>query len=118
MKDALAKAEELGKLIASSDRFKAVEAARSDVEADQPLQANLKELRELSRKTVQLEKDIKPIEPKDKHRLKELQVKVTGNPKLQKLARVEADFTELMNRVNRTIYTQFAKQTPESGNEQ
>ena len=107
MNDILAVAEKLGKAIAQSERFQAVEAARKEVEADEALQANVKALNELSRKTAQSEKETKPIEPDDKRRLRDLQEKLTGDPKLQKLARVEADFAELMNRVNKTIYAQL-----------
>ena len=114
MNDILAKAQELGKAVAASERFKALEAARSAAQTDEALQADLKALQELTRKTAQLEKEIKPVEPEDKRRIKELQEKVTRSPRLQEMARVEADFAELMNRVNKAIQSQFAKQPTEA----
>lgn len=107
MKDILETAEALGKAVADSDRFKAVATLREQVDADEALQSDMKALNELSGKIAQLEKDVKPVEPQDKHHLRELQEKVTGHPLLQELARVEADFAELMNRVNRAIHSQL-----------
>jgi len=109
MKDIIETAEKLGKQIAASERFNAVEAAREQIEGDEALQADMKALNEVSDRIAQLEKEVKPVEPDDKRRLRELQEKVTGHPKLQALARAEADFAELMNRVNRTIHAQLAK---------
>ena len=109
MKDIIETAEKLGKQIAASERFKGVEAAREEIEGDEALQADMKALNEVSDRIAQLEKEVKPVEPDDKRRLRELQEKVTGHPKLRALARAEADFAELMNRVNRAIHAQFAK---------
>ena len=114
MNDILKKAEELGKAISASDRFKAVEKARGEVDADKQLQADIKALNDLTMKVAKLEKDTKPVEPDDKHRLRELQEKVMGSSMMQELMRVEADFAELMNRVNRTIYGQFSKTSSET----
>ena len=109
MNGILETAEKLGKAIAESDRFKAVRAMRKELKEDKPLQEDLKALNELSSKIAALEREVKPIEPADKRRLQELREKVTGHPRMQDLARVEADFAELMNRVNRAIYEQFDK---------
>ncbi len=114
MKDILTKAEELGKAIAESERFKAVQADRNEVEADKTLQADLDALEKLSQKTAQLEKEVKPVEPEDKRRLRELQQKVAGDQNLQKLARAEADFAELMNRVNKTVRGQFFQESQQN----
>ena len=111
MKDILQKAEQLGKAIEASDRFKAIDAARKAVGKDEALQADMKAFDELSRKVADLEKAVKPVEPEDKRRLRDLQTKVTANEKMQQLARVEADFAELMNRVNRAIQSQLISST-------
>jgi len=114
LNDILKKAEELGRAISASDRFKAVEKAREEIDADKQLQADVKVLNDLTTKLAKLEKDTKPVEPDDKHRLRDLQQKVMGAAKMQELMRVEADFAELMNRVNRTIYGQFSKTSSET----
>lgn len=109
MNDILKKAQELGKTISASDRFKAVEKARNEVNADMQLQADVKALNDLSMKVAKLEKDTKPVEPDDKRRLRDLQAKVAGSANMQELMRVEADFTELMNRVQKAIHNQLSK---------
>lgn len=112
MNEIIAKAEELGGLIAESERLTALNAARGAADGDAELQADLKALDELGRKIAGLEKEVKPVEPEDKRQLRDLQARITGNPSLQKLARVEADFAELMNRVNKAIQGRFAKPPP------
>jgi len=114
MNDILDKAEELGKLVAASDRYKAVEAARDEVQKDADLQRDAQALSALGRKIAQLEKDVKPVEPEDKRRLRELQEKVTAHPEMRKLARSEADFAELMNRISRAIHGQLVPPPPSS----
>ncbi len=108
MKDILAKAEELGRLIAASERFNELNAARQEVSGDSALQADIQALNEHSRKLEELQRQTKPIEPEDKRQLRSMQEKVTRNPKMQRLARAEADFSELMNRVSRAIHGQLA----------
>lgn len=103
MNEIIAKAEELGKLIAESERLTALNAARNAADGDAELQADMKALDELGRRIAKSEKEVKPVEPEDKRQLRDLQARITGNPSLQNLARVEADFAELMNRVNRAI---------------
>ena len=107
MKEILEAAGKLGEAIAASDRFKAVDSVRKEIEADEALQADMKALNELGEKIARLEKDVKPVEPEDKRRLREMQEKVTAHTKLRELAHAEADFAELMNRVNRAIHSQF-----------
>jgi len=107
VKEITDKAEELGKLIAASDQFKALAEIRTQADADAELQADLQAVQQLSQKIAALEKEVKPVEPEDKRALRELQAKVTGSAALQRLARAEADFAEVMNRVNRAIRGQL-----------
>lgn len=110
MKEIIEKAQELGKLIAASDRFKNAKAARKDVESDAAVRALLKQLDDQGKKMGDLQRQGKPIEPEDKHKLKELQEQVTVNPKLQNMMRTEADFSELMNKVTRSIYSALGEE--------
>ena len=107
MTDMIESAQQLGKAIAESDRFRAVADLRTKIDTDETLQAEMKALNELGAKIAKLEKEVQPVEPEDKRRLQELQQNVTGNALLQDLARVEADFAELMNRVNTAIHSQL-----------
>ena len=107
MKEILEQAEELGKAIAASERAEGVEAARREVESDASLQSEMKQLGDLSERIAALEKEVKPVEPADKRRRRDLQESISRHPKMRQLARAEADFAELMNRVNRAIREQF-----------
>ena len=105
MKELLEKAAELGKMIAQSDRFKNLEAARKELDTDKELAADMKALEDIERQMYELQKQSKPIEPDLKHRHRDLSEKVTVNPRMQTLLRAQADFSELMNHVNRQIHT-------------
>lgn len=118
MQDIIKKAEELGKAIARSDRYEALNKVRREADQDEGLQADLKALNEASEKIAQLEKETKPVEPEDKRKLQQLQQKVTGHARLQDLARAEADFAEMMNQVNRTIRSQFAEKPDQEDREE
>ena len=108
MNGILEKAEQLGKAIGSSERLQGLTAARTAVQSDKALQADIKALNDLSRKLAAAGREGKPIEPEQKRQVRGLQQKITGARKMQDLARAEADFAELMNRVNQTIQNQFA----------
>jgi cell fate (sporulation/competence/biofilm development) regulator YlbF (YheA/YmcA/DUF963 family) len=104
MNDIIEKADTVGEAIAESERYAALLAAREAVDEDEALQAEMKKLNELRDRIEALEKDTKPVEPDDKHALRDLQSKVSGHASIQKMLRAEADFAELMNRVNRALY--------------
>ena len=50
----------------------------------------------------------KPIEVADKRRLGELEAVLSGNAKVMAMSKAQADFSELMSRVNRAIYEKIA----------
>ena len=108
MEELLQKAEDLGMLLAEHPRFKALMMARDAVRSDQiaknlmgDYQAQVEKMQELAIRN-------RPIEVDDKHRLSELEQEVASNDKLKGLARAQADFSEVMSRVNRTIYDKIA----------
>ena len=109
MNEIVAKATEVGKMIAASDRFQAMKAAQTEADNDAALRANLKAFDELSQKLARMEREVKPIEPDDKRRLRDLQRQVAASPAMQKLARAEADLAELINSVNAAIRSQLAE---------
>lgn len=104
MKDILEKAAELGNMISQSDRFKNLDAVRKEIDADKELSADMKVLDDLERQMYDLQKQSKPIEPDLKRRHRDLSEKVTANPRMQRFLRAQADFSELMNHVNRQIH--------------
>ena len=103
MKDALAAAAELGKQIAQDQAFRRLRAAEEAVQGDAASQKILNEFDHQRRKIEDIERARKPVEPEDKHEMIRLSDAVHGAPKLQELVRAQADYMELMNRVNKTI---------------
>jgi cell fate (sporulation/competence/biofilm development) regulator YlbF (YheA/YmcA/DUF963 family) len=104
MEDLLRKAEDLGKSLAEHARFKALMAARDGVVGDPEAQKLLGGYQQQAEKVERLAYENKPIEAADKQRLAQLEGAVASNDKLKKLMEAQADFSELMSKVNRAIY--------------
>jgi cell fate (sporulation/competence/biofilm development) regulator YlbF (YheA/YmcA/DUF963 family) len=105
MNDIVQKAEVLGKAIAASERYQAMQSAKKAIEGEPELQKDISEMNALQDKLGALQRDGKPIEPEDKKALQAVEERVTSHKKFQQMLRTEADFSELMHRVNRAIYT-------------
>ncbi len=103
MEAALAAAAELGKQIAQDAAFRRLRAAEDAVQGDAASQKVLEEFDRQRRKIEDLERDRKPVEPEDKHEMIRLSDAVHSAPKLQELVRAQADYMELMNKVNKAI---------------
>jgi cell fate (sporulation/competence/biofilm development) regulator YlbF (YheA/YmcA/DUF963 family) len=103
MENALAAAAELGRKIAQEEAFQRLRAAEGAVQHDAASQKILEEFERQRRKIEALEDARKPVEPEDKHEMIRLSDAVHGAPKLQELVRAQADYMELMNRVNKAI---------------
>ena len=104
MEEILAMASRLGKMISQTDRFEALRKAEKDALADKDAQTALKELQEMENRIAEKEKAGQPIEVEEKHRLAELQERVRENDTLWKLAQAQADYMELLNRVNQSVH--------------
>jgi cell fate (sporulation/competence/biofilm development) regulator YlbF (YheA/YmcA/DUF963 family) len=103
MEKALAAAVELGRQIAQEEAFRRLRAAESAVKGDPAAQKTLEEFERQRRKIESLESARRPVEPEDKREMIRLSDAAHGDPKLQELVRAQADYMELMNRVNQTI---------------
>lgn len=99
----LALAEQLGKLIAEHPRTKALEQAVAAVRNDPDARTVLRQHRQQLDKIRQLEAQIKPVEVADKRRLADLEAKMVSNQPIQALLKAQADYAELMHRVNQAI---------------
>ena len=108
MQDVMAKAELLGRAVANSDRFKALREAEAAIEADEEVKNFSMQLEEHAEKIRKLEESNSPIEPEDKRKFAELQEKVRSCEKLQNLARAQADYAEMMAKVNQRIQERLA----------
>ncbi len=101
-------ARRLGQEIRSHERYRLLRDAELKVMAD-PQAAKIQEdLGRQLEKMHDLESEMKPIEVEDKRELARLQQLARSNPALQQLLKVQADYFEMMNRVNRTILTELA----------
>ena len=103
----VSKAAELGKLIAASPAGTALLGARKELHADKQAHKMLEAYQEQMQRIAQLEKDGKPVEPEDKHKLVELQQKVASQTALKTWMKAQADFSQLMHQVNRAIAAPF-----------
>ena len=105
MQEIIELAEKLGKAIAAGPRHAAMAEARKKLRADPLATQLLKDFQEQAHKIARLEAETKPVEVADKRRFEELQQQIAGNDALKELMRVQADFSEMMNRVNHAIAT-------------
>jgi len=103
MERLLALAEKLGKLIAETERYQALKSAEAAMKADASAGESLKALREIEEIIAGKERDLRPVEVDEKRRLAGLRAQVHSSETLQRLAKAQADYLEMMNRVNQTI---------------
>ena len=106
-------ASKLGKEIRQHERYRLLRAAEEKVMAD-PMATKIQEdIERHLHKMRQLEAEMKPIEVEDKRELTRLQQVARTNPALQNLLKVQADYFEMMNRVNSAILTELSPEEPE-----
>jgi len=103
MEDIIAHARDLGKRIATHPRCAEFMAAARAVAEDKQAQEILKSYQEQTRKLQELSAAGKPIEVDDKHKLADCESQVAGNEKLKKMMKHQADYFEMMNRINQAI---------------
>jgi len=108
MDELLEKAAELGKLLSDHPRFKALMTARDAVRGDETARKLMADYEAQLNRVQELTLQNRPIEVADKRRLSELEQKVVSNDNLKLLAKAQADFAEMMSRVNRAIYDHLA----------
>ena len=108
MEKALAAAAELGRQIAQDEAFQRLRAAETPSRATPPRRKSSKSSSASAGRSKTLEGDRKPVEPEDKHEMIRLSDAVHSAPKLQELVRAQADYMELMNRVNKAIQQALA----------
>ena len=107
MENLLALAAKLGEAISAHERFKALRTAEKRVSEDETAIKAQLELEEQVNKIRGLEDSGKPIEVADKRELERLQDAFRTNTFLQELVKVQADYFEMMNKVNETIVNQL-----------
>lgn len=90
----------LGKQIAESPEAKKLREARAELRNDSETHQTLQEYQKQSEKMSQLRQENKPIEVGDKHRLEELEQKLTASETFKRFTAAQVDYVDLMRKVN------------------
>ncbi len=118
MEKVLELAEKLGREIRSSERYRLLREAEDKVLADPEAKQIEADLEKQLQKIRSLEEEMKPIEVADKRELSRLQELAARSPGLKELLKVQADYFEMMNKVNNTILVALAPSDEEKGEDQ
>jgi cell fate (sporulation/competence/biofilm development) regulator YlbF (YheA/YmcA/DUF963 family) len=103
MDDIIAHATELGKKIAAHPRTAAFLKAARAVAEDREAQGLLRAFQDQAEHMHELEASGKPIEVADKRKLADSEAAVAANARLKDMMKYQADYMELMNRVNNAL---------------
>ena len=107
MDEILKLAEQLGEAIASDARYKASLEIQEKLEQDEAARKLLGEYNEQQIKIAELERDTKPVEPEDKHKLEDLRTQVTSNELIKQLSAARFEFANLMRQVDEAIQSKL-----------
>jgi cell fate (sporulation/competence/biofilm development) regulator YlbF (YheA/YmcA/DUF963 family) len=108
IQDLLARAAALGEAMAKHPRVQNFTTARQGVKADSAAQKLLEEHQSQLLRLQQLENQHQPIEVADKQKLKDIEMRMAANDALKRLLRAQADYIDLMNRVNQAMEAPLA----------
>ncbi len=103
-------AEKLGKAIAESPQAKRMEKSRQALHEKPELEKTLKDYQDQSDKIARLQRDQKPIEPEDKHRLEDLQNNLLAADEFKELTAAQVEYVDLMRKVNQAISKYMVEQ--------
>jgi len=108
MEEILEIASKLGAAIANHNRYKMFKGAEEQLKKDDEAKEISAELEKQSRKILELEKNLKPVEVEDKKKLQQLKERVASNQSIQKFLKFQTDYVELMTKVNKRIESALA----------
>lgn len=115
MEQILKTATELGRLVADQPAYHALRSAELAVQADKETTGLLGALHKQRRHIAELEAQMKPVGVEDKHELQRLNEAAGANDKLRELLRAQADFMQIMNRINQAIQKELRAEGPAEG---
>ncbi|MHC4599157.1 MAG: YlbF/YmcA family competence regulator [Planctomycetota bacterium] len=104
MQEILDNAKRLAESIAKSERYMALRDAEQAVKKDEEAGKLLGEFNAKTLAILEKEHKLQPVEPEDKRELATLKERVAGNALLQALNKAQADYSEMMDQVNRTLF--------------
>jgi len=108
MEQVMELAQSLGKAIAASSQAQKLVDARKQLSAQPQVEQLLKDFQQQSEKIARLEKEQKPIEVEDKHKLEELSSKLVSNDLFKKFTAAQVDYVDLMRKVNDALRKELA----------
>jgi cell fate (sporulation/competence/biofilm development) regulator YlbF (YheA/YmcA/DUF963 family) len=103
MQDIIALARQLGQKIAQDPRTAEFKKAQQELKDNPQADALLKTYQEQAEKLQKLQQENKPIEVADKHKLRDAEIALGGNPAMQQFLRCQIEFLELMRKVKESI---------------
>lgn len=107
MEKLLEMARELGRRIAAHERTVLLKKAQKKVHDDPMANELIRDYQDQAQKIRQLEHEQKPIEVADKHRLQEIEEKISVNANLKEMTKRQVDFVEMMRKVKEAIDKQL-----------
>ena len=108
MEAILQQAERLGKLLSEHSAAKAYVDARKALGADSQAQRLLRDYESAVRKIVQLERETKPVEVEDKHKLADLQSQVAANELVKRFLQAQVEYLDTLRKAHEAINQQLA----------
>ena len=108
IEDLLVKARTLGEALAAHPRVKSYYAAQHAIRIDEAARKLLQDYQVHMARIHELEAARKPVEVADKQKLREFETQMASNGVLKSLMRAQADYVELMNKVNETMEAPLA----------
>ena len=114
MEQLLKLASNLGQQIRAHERYRALRDCEKQTMADPEAREIQDALEKQLVKIRQLEQSQQPIEVEDKRELQRLQERARSHPGLQQLLKTQADYFEMMNRINDAILAELRPEVNEA----
>ncbi|MCP4569513.1 MAG: YlbF family regulator [FCB group bacterium] len=100
-------ATELGKALAAHQRTVDLKSAQKALKDDKQASELLDSYHKQAERITNLEKEQKPIEVDDKHKLRDIEMQLSSNEILKSMTKRQVDFVEMMNKVKTAIDSQL-----------
>ena len=107
MEEILRRAEELGRAIREHARYKRLMEADARVRGDASASEALKAYNSAVMKIAEKEQKHQPIEVEEKRAVEQLRGAVVANEAIKAFMQAQADYAELMKKMNDAIYSQL-----------
>jgi len=103
------KANELADLILNSEAYRNIRAAEKKVEGNAEVKKIVEEYNRVAGKIAQKERELKPIEPDEKHEMLRVREQMQSNLLLQELLKAQTEYAMMMNRINTILMSKLER---------